>query len=99
MSRYVKIDRRYNQPFRLTQYGCLAVVKWTGLVCLWIVANIIVTAAHLGVLVLASDGRTDLVRRPRRAPQPGTATGAADLPGGHADTESMAVQRAARVAS
>ena len=73
MSRYVKIDRRYNQPFRLTQYGCLAVVKWTGLVCLWIVVNIIVTAAHLGVLVLGTTGgliwyAVHSVRR-NRAPQ------------------------------
>lgn len=56
MSRYVKIDRRYSQPYRLTNYDCLAVAKWVGLVCLWIVANIILTSAHLGVLALGTTG-------------------------------------------
>jgi hypothetical protein len=56
MNRYVKIDRRYNQPYRLTGYGCRAVLKWVGLVWLWIVANIIVTTAHVGVLTLGTTG-------------------------------------------
>jgi hypothetical protein len=39
MSCYVRIDRRYNQPFRLTGSGCLAVVKWSGIFLVWLVAG------------------------------------------------------------
>ena len=31
MRRWVRIDRRYNQPYRLTSYASRAIFKWTGL--------------------------------------------------------------------
>ena len=54
MGRWVKIDRRYNQPYRLTGYAVRAIFKWTGLVLAWAFVNSVLTAAHLGVLILAS---------------------------------------------
>jgi hypothetical protein len=54
MSRYVRIDRSYNQPYRLTGYGCRAVLKWAGLIFIWLVADCALTLAlnpiHLGIL-------------------------------------------------
>jgi HNH endonuclease len=33
--RIIRVDRRYNQPFRLTGYGWRVVIKWLLLVMLW----------------------------------------------------------------
>ena len=49
MSRWVRVDRRYNQPYRFTGYAYRAIFKWTGLLFLWIVVNGILSAAHLGL--------------------------------------------------
>jgi hypothetical protein len=54
VGRYVRIDRRYNQPYRLTGNGCLAVLKWTGIIVAWVVVNSIVSAYHLPVLILVT---------------------------------------------
>lgn len=54
MGRWVRIDRRYNQPYRLTPYAARAIFKWVGLILLWIFVNAILAAAHLGLLVLAT---------------------------------------------
>jgi hypothetical protein len=54
MSRWVRVDRRYNQPYRFTGYAYRAIFKWTGLLFLWIVVNGILSAAHLGLLTLAT---------------------------------------------
>jgi hypothetical protein len=56
MSRWVKVDRRYNQPYRLTGHAWRGIYKWVGLIFAWIVANIVVTAVHLGLLVFATTG-------------------------------------------
>jgi hypothetical protein len=39
MSRWVRVDRRYNQPFRPTGYAVRAIFKWVGLVVAWVFAN------------------------------------------------------------
>ena len=54
MGRWVRIDRRYNQPYRLTLYARRAAFKWTGLVLAWVFINSALADAHLGVLVLAT---------------------------------------------
>lgn len=54
MSRWVRIDRRYNQPYRLTGYASRAISKWTGLIFLWVLVNATLSAAHLGLLVLGT---------------------------------------------
>jgi hypothetical protein len=51
---WVRIDRRYNQPYRLTSYASRAIFKWIGLFVAWVFINTILTAAHLGDLVLAT---------------------------------------------
>jgi 5-methylcytosine-specific restriction endonuclease McrA len=56
MNRWVKVDCRYNQPYRLTGYAIGAIFKWVGLIFAWIIANIIVTSVHLGLLVFATTG-------------------------------------------
>ena len=56
MGRWIRVDRRYNQPYRLTGYAVRAIAKWTGLFLAWILVNSALTAAHLGVLILASTG-------------------------------------------
>jgi hypothetical protein len=56
MGRWIKLDRRYNQPYRLTGYAKAAIFKWVGLIFAWVIANIIVTSVHLGLLVLATTG-------------------------------------------
>ena len=50
VGRYIKIDRRHNQPFRPTGYAMGAALKWTGLIFLWIVVNTILLAAHVSYL-------------------------------------------------
>jgi hypothetical protein len=54
MSRWVRVDRRYNQPFRLTGYALRAILKWTFLIILWAAVNSSLAAAHLGFLALVT---------------------------------------------
>ena len=56
VGRWVRIDRRYNQPYRLTRYASRAIFKWTGLVLEWVLVNSVLAAAHLSLLILASTG-------------------------------------------
>ncbi len=56
MGRWVRVDRRYNQPLRLTGYAWRAILKWTGLVLIWIVVNGALASAHLGLLILGTTG-------------------------------------------
>jgi 5-methylcytosine-specific restriction endonuclease McrA len=56
MSRWVRVDHRYNQPYRLTGYAIRAIVKWTGLILLWVFVNATLAAAHLGLLELGTTG-------------------------------------------
>ena len=51
---WVGIDRRYNQPYRLTSYALRGIFKWTGLVLAWVLVNSALTAAHLSALILVS---------------------------------------------
>jgi hypothetical protein len=37
MSRFVRIDRRYNNPYRLTPYAQRAFLKWGALLVVWVV--------------------------------------------------------------
>jgi hypothetical protein len=54
VGRWIRIDRRYNQPYRLTSYASRAIFKWVGLVLAWAIVNGILAADHLGVLDLAT---------------------------------------------
>lgn len=54
MGRWVRIDRRYNQPYRLTSYASRAIFKWTGLVVAWVIVNSWLAASHLGGLDLVT---------------------------------------------
>ena len=54
MGRWVRVDRRYNQPYRLTGYARRAIFKWLGLILAWVVINSVLSAAHLGLLVLVT---------------------------------------------
>ena len=54
MGRWVRIDRRYNQPYRLTSYASRAIFKWTGLILAWAIVNSALAADHLGFLDLAT---------------------------------------------
>jgi HNH endonuclease len=54
VGRWARIDRRYNQPYRLTGYAVRAIFKWTGLVLAWAFVNSVLAAIHLGALVLAT---------------------------------------------
>lgn len=56
MNRWVRIDRRYNQPYRLTGYALRAIFKWIGLVLAWVFVNAVLTAVHLSALIFASTG-------------------------------------------
>ena len=56
MGRWVRIDRRYNQPYRLTSYASRAFFKWTGLILAWAFANSALAASHLGGLILVTTG-------------------------------------------
>jgi HNH endonuclease len=52
VSRWVRVDRRYNQPYRLTGHALRAIFKWTGLVLLWALLAMVLGAANLGLLTL-----------------------------------------------
>lgn len=56
MGRWVRVDRRYNQPFRLTGYAIRASFKWIGLFLAWVIVNSVLSAVHLGLLILATTG-------------------------------------------
>ena len=56
MGRWVRIDRRYNQPYRLTSHASRAIFKWTGLVLALVFVNSALAASHLGGLDLATTG-------------------------------------------
>ena len=56
MGRWIRIDRRYNQPYRLTGYALRTIFKWIGLLLAWVFVNGVLAAAHLGLLVLATTG-------------------------------------------
>ena len=56
MGRWIRIDRRYNQPYRLTTYASHAIFKWIGLILAWVFVNAVLTAIHLGALVLVTTG-------------------------------------------
>jgi hypothetical protein len=53
MARWVRVDRRYNQPYRLTGYAWRAIYKWTGLTLLWAGTTMALGATNLGLLTLA----------------------------------------------
>lgn len=54
VGRWVRIDRRYNQPYRLTGYAIRAFFKWTGLILAWAFVNSALAASHLSILILAT---------------------------------------------
>jgi hypothetical protein len=54
MNRWIRVDRRYNQPYRLTGYGFRAILKWTGLIVLWLAVNSALSASHVGWLDLVT---------------------------------------------
>jgi HNH endonuclease len=54
VGRWIRIDRRYNQPYRLTSYAARAIFKWTTLILAWVIVNSALTASHLAVLDLAT---------------------------------------------
>lgn len=56
MSKWVRLDRRYNQPFRLTGHAYRAIFKWFGLIVAWLIVNGFLAEAHLGFLFLATTG-------------------------------------------
>ena len=56
MGRWIRIDRRYNQPYRLTGYALRTIFKWIGLLLAWVFVNGVLAAAHLGLLVLVTTG-------------------------------------------
>ncbi len=39
MGQWFRVDRRYNQPYRLTGYGCRVLLKWAGLFALLVILN------------------------------------------------------------
>ncbi len=76
VGRYVRVDRPYNQPFRPTGYAMRVVLKWTGLIFLWIVVNTILLAARVsyleGVTTAALIGYAVYCIRRYLAPRPRT---------------------------
>jgi hypothetical protein len=50
MSRWVRVDRRYNQPYRLTGYAWRVILKWGFLIIVWAAVNSSLAAARLGLL-------------------------------------------------
>jgi hypothetical protein len=52
VSRWVRVDRRYKQPYRLTGYGLRAIFEWISLALLWAVITMVLGAANLGLLIL-----------------------------------------------
>jgi hypothetical protein len=54
MGRWVRIDRRYNQPYRLTAFAWRVILKWAVLILGWVFVNAGLAAAHLGLLILAT---------------------------------------------
>jgi hypothetical protein len=56
VGRWVRIDHRYNQPYRLTGYAWRVFFKWTGLILAWGTVNSALEAAHMSLLILATTG-------------------------------------------
>ncbi len=95
VGRWVRIDRRYNQPYRLTGYAVLVIFKWTGLV---------LAGPGMGIRQRRPDCESPeracpsdhsghhLVRRPLRAAEPKTATNPADIQPGYASGQPVAVR-------
>jgi HNH endonuclease len=76
-SRWVRVDRRYNQPFRLTGYAWWMVLKWGGLLIIWAALvssgspflDVIATAALIAYAVV----RVRRYQRVSQFPQQGRA--------------------------
>ena len=54
MSRWLSDDQRYDHPRGLTDYVRRPAVQWIGLLVAWVVVSWVLSAAHLGVLLLLS---------------------------------------------
>ncbi|HTW00854.1 MAG TPA: HNH endonuclease signature motif containing protein [Streptosporangiaceae bacterium] len=50
MNRFVRIDRRYNNPYRLTPYARLVLLKWGALLVVWVL--LVSANAWLGVIAI-----------------------------------------------
>jgi hypothetical protein len=79
VSRWVRVDRRYNQPYRLTSYASRAIFKWAGLILAWVFVNAALAASHLGALDLVTTAvliwyGIHCARRNRRPQLPGPTT-------------------------
>src|SRR5258708_37410480 len=57
MSKWVRVDRRYNNPYRLTGYAVRVFLKWAGVVMAWILPNALLAANHAGFLILLTTAR------------------------------------------
>jgi HNH endonuclease len=73
VGRWVRIDRRYNQPYRLTGYATCAFFKWTGLILAWAFVNSALAVSHLSGLILVTTAGliwygVHCARRNRRPP-------------------------------
>lgn len=76
-SRWVRVDRRYNQPFRLTGYGWRVILKWGSLLIVWAalissnspVLGVIATAALIAYAIV----RVRRYQRLNQVPQQGRA--------------------------
>ncbi len=55
-SRWVRVDRRYRNPWRLTGYAYRVMFKWFGLVIALIIANGVLAGLHVGFLILFTTG-------------------------------------------
>ncbi len=56
MSRWVRVDRRYNQPYRLTGHAYQVIFKWAAIVFAWIVVGSVLASVNStlgGLAVLA----------------------------------------------
>lgn len=70
-NRWVRIDRRYNNPYRLTSYAWRVILKWGALLIVWVTflgsrnlfLEVIATVALIAYAVVR-------VRRYRQASQP-----------------------------
>lgn len=77
MGKWVRVDRRYNQPFRLTSYAWWMILKWGTVVLAWLaLASTTPWAGLLGLLALGGYGgyRWHASHRPKALPPPVTTT-------------------------
>ena len=56
VGRWVRTDRRYNQPYRLTGYAGRAIIKWISLIVALPFVNAWLAGVHLGALILVTTG-------------------------------------------